>query len=139
MQLVSTNTLFMEKKVDMSTILVVEDEPNVRKFVTVNLVKRGYNVLEAENGRQALKHLYSQKTNLMILDIKLPDISGWDILEEFTSIQNLSSDSHVLIMTASAVDQGIVFKQYPCVVEILVKPFNIDKLIKSVNGALTHT
>jgi len=42
---------------DMATILIVEDEPNVRKLVAVNLVQRGHQVLEAENGQQALEHL----------------------------------------------------------------------------------
>lgn len=121
----------------MPTILVVEDEPNVRKLVTVNLAQRGYRVLEAENGQQALEHLYDQKPALMILDIKLPDLSGWDILDQLGSVPDLFADFPVLVMTASPVDQNTILNQYPCVVDILVKPFNTDKLITAVQRALS--
>ena len=67
----------------MSTILVVEDEPNVRKLVVVNLIQRGYRVVEAENGQGAWKQLNAQKPALMILDIKLPDMMGWEILDQY--------------------------------------------------------
>jgi len=118
----------------MLTILVVEDEKNVRKLVTVNLVQRGYKVLEAENGQEAWKHLNQQKPALLILDIKLPDLSGWDILDELAT---RSENFPVMIMTAMPVDQNSVLNQYPNIVEILVKPFNTDKLIDAVQHALS--
>lgn len=133
------NIAVAEKKVDMSTILVVEDEPNVRKLVAVNLIKRGYRVLEAESGQQAFKHLYDQKPALMILDIKLPDLSGWDILDHLTNVPTLSADFPVLVMTASPVDMNSVLSQYPSVVEILIKPFNADKLIAAIQRALAKS
>ncbi len=120
----------------MAIILLVEDEPNVRKLVAVNLVQRGYQVLEAENGQQALKHLNDQKPALMVLDIKLPDITGWDILDRITTAPSLFTNLPVLVMTASPVDHNIVVNQYPCVVEILVKPFNTVKLLTAVQRAL---
>jgi DNA-binding response OmpR family regulator len=121
----------------MPTILVVEDEPNVRKLVAVNLTKRGHQVLEAETAQQALEHLHKQKPALMILDIKLPDQSGWDILDHLGSVPSLHVDFPVLVMTASPVDENIIFKQYPCVAEILVKPFNADQLISTVQRTLS--
>jgi CheY-like chemotaxis protein len=123
----------------MATILVVEDESNVRKLVVVNLIERGHQVLEATNGQQALDHLHVQKPALMILDIKLPDLSGWDILDHLTRAPALSADFPVLVMTASPVDQKVVLKQYPCVVEILIKPFNTDQLITATQRALLKT
>lgn len=123
----------------MATILVVEDEPNVRKLVLVNLIQRGHQVLEAENGQQALEQLNDQKPALMILDIKLPDIPGWDILDRITTAPSLFRNLPVLVMTASPVDHNIVVNQYPCVVEILVKPFNTAKLLTAVQRALLKT
>lgn len=123
----------------MATILVVEDEPNVRKLVLVNLIQRGHQVLEAENGQQALEQLNDQKPALMILDIKLPDIPGWDILDRITTTPSLFTNLPVLVMTASPVDHNIVVNQYPCVVEILVKPFNTAKLLTAVQRALLKT
>ncbi len=115
----------------MSTILVVEDEPNVRKLVTVNLVQRGFRVLEAGDGQMAWEHLHTQKPELLILDIKLPDMTGWDILDQLGD-----RNFPVLVMTATPVDQNAVLNQYPCIAEILVKPFNINKLLSAIQRAL---
>jgi DNA-binding response OmpR family regulator len=120
----------------MQTILVVEDEANVRKLVTVNLATRGYRILEAKNGEQALAHLHQQKPALMVLDIKLPDLTGWDILNQMNSDSSLNVGFPVLVMTASLVDAHADLDQYPSVVEILIKPFKTDKLIAAVHNAL---
>jgi DNA-binding response OmpR family regulator len=111
----------------MPKILVVEDEPNVRKLVTVNLVQRGYQVLEAGDGQTAWEYLSNQNPALLILDIKLPDMTGWDILDQFGD-----RNFPVLVMTATPVDQSSILTQYPCVAEILVKPFNINKLLSAI-------
>jgi two-component system response regulator AdeR len=124
---------------DMATILIVEDEPNVRKLVAVNLVQRGHQVLEAENGQQALEHLNGQRLALLILDIKLPDLSGWDILDRIITVPALSTNLPVLVMTASPVDQNTILNQYPCVAEIIIKPFNTDRLIKAIQRVLLKT
>src|SRR6187402_1156107 len=115
----------------MSTILVVEDEPNVRKLVTVNLVQRGYRVLEAESGEKAWEYLDHQDPDLLILDIKLPDMSGWDVLDQLGS-----RNFPVLVMSATPMDQNIILKQYPCIREILVKPFNLDKMLSAIQRSM---
>ena len=120
----------------MATILVVEDEANVRKLVAVNLAQRGHRVLEAESGQQALEHLGEETPALMVLDIKLPDLSGWEILDRLATATAVPADFPVLVMTASPVDQNIVLSEYPSVVEILIKPFHTDKLIAAVQRAL---
>jgi DNA-binding response OmpR family regulator len=108
-------------------------------LVAVNLVQRGHQVLEAENGQQAFDHLNRQKPALLILDIKLPDLSGWDILDHIIAIPALSTDLPVLVMTASPVDQSTVLNQYPCVAEIIIKPFNTDRLITAIQRVLSKT
>ena len=120
----------------MTTILVVEDDPNVRKFVAINLMKRGYQVVEGENGHQALEHLYEHTPDLIVLDIKLPDLSGWDILDRLNSTAALPADLPVLVMTASPLNQAGILSKYPRVTEILIKPFNLDTLITATQRAL---
>src|SRR5512143_348881 len=83
----------------MTTVLVVEDEPNVRKLVAVNLSSRGYAVLEATNVPQALEHLRHIVPDLMILDIKLPEFTGWDLLAQLAADPNLTTNFPVLVMT----------------------------------------
>lgn len=136
MQNTSQDVNIAINKLSMSTILVVEDEPNVRKLVVINLIKRGYQVREAENGQQALQHLHHDRPSLLILDIKLPDITGWDILDNITNDPAISADFPVLVMTASPIDKAAALKKYSCIVEILIKPFNIDMMITAIQKAL---
>lgn len=113
-------------------ILVVEDEANVRKLVKINLTSRGYQVLEAENGQAALTHLHHEKPALMILDIKLPDLTGWEILDLMASDPTLTTDFPVLVMTASLGDANVDLKPYPSIIEIIIKPFKTEKMISTI-------
>jgi len=123
----------------MPTVLVVEDEANVRKLVQVNLVSRGYDVVEALNGKQALAQLRDSSPALMVLDIKLPDFTGWDILKKMTSDPGIEDGFPVLIMTASITDAHLDRHQYPNVVEVIVKPFSTKKLLAAVEHAIHQT
>lgn len=117
-------------------ILVVEDEANVRKLVTINLTSRGYQVLQAENGKEALSHLHNEKPAVMILDIKLPDLSGWEILDVINSDPTLPADFPVLIMTASLGDANVDVTPYPSIIGIMIKPFKTERLISTIQRIL---
>lgn len=123
----------------MANILVVEDEANVRKLVTVNLSSRGYTVYEAKDVQQAVERLQTQPFDLIVLDIKLPDLTGWDLLARIATDAALEFSGPVLVMTASVMDAQIDRDQYPAVVEVLVKPFSVAKLIAAIERALHMT
>src|SRR5688572_19048685 len=116
----------------MSVILLVEDEPSISNLVSVNLSMRGHQVMKAHNGEQALEHLYAHDLALMILDMKLPDLSGWEILDHLNNIPSADANFPVLVMTAGVIDMDFVFNKYPCVVEIFIKPFDMARLVTSV-------
>ncbi len=120
----------------MPRILLVEDEVNVRKLVAVNLISRGYSVFEAKNAHQAWEQLRTDPFDLIVLDIKLPDFTGWDLLAKITADGAIQFSSPVLVMTASIMDARIDLEQFPLVVEVLVKPFSVAKLITAVERAL---
>jgi CheY-like chemotaxis protein len=120
----------------MSTVLVVEDEANVRKLVAVNLIRRGYTVIEATDVHQALDYLHRAAPDLMVLDIKLPDLTGWDLLKKIASDPSIQLSCPVLTMTASIMDAHVDRIQYPNVVEALIKPFSVTNLIMAVERAL---
>ena len=120
----------------MTTVLVVEDEPNIRKLVSVNLISRGYLVLEATNVPQALEHLRSVTPDLMILDIKLPEITGWDLLTQLATDPSMTANFPVVAMTASIVEAQVDRDQYPNVVDILIKPFSTTRLLTAIERAL---
>lgn len=123
----------------MSRILVVEDELNVRKLVAVNLTSRGHTVFEANDVQQALEQLRANSFDLIVLDIKLPNFTGWDLLTEIAADAAIKFSSPVLVMTASIMDAHIDLEQFPLVVEVLVKPFSAAKLVTAVERALRAT
>jgi len=123
----------------MTNILVVEDEANVRKLVTVNLSSRGYTVYEAKDVQQAVERLQTQPFDLIVLDIKLPDLTGWDLLAKIATDAALEFSGPVLVMTASVMDAQIDLDQYPAVVGVLVKPFSATKLVAAIERALRMT
>ena len=115
------------------SILVIEDEANIRLFVTTNLRARGYTVYEAGTGIQGLEFIRTLRPNLVILDMFLPDISGRDILQtmsEDTSLRTLP----VMLMTAAlpVKDEGV----FPNVVQRVVKPASLTTLLSAVQAAL---
>ncbi len=118
------------------TILVVDDEANIRKLVAVNLSSRGFEVLEASSGTQALNLLDKRAPGLMILDIKLPDLNGWELLKQITEDPHINSDFPVLVMTASIIDARFDLAKFPRVAKILIKPFNMSAFISAVEHIL---
>jgi DNA-binding response OmpR family regulator len=119
----------------MSSILLVEDEPSILNLVSVNLLVRGYKVVPATNGEEALQHLNDKNLELMILDLRLPNVSGWEILDHLNDV--LFTSFPVMIMTASVMDPRLLFDQYPFVMEVFIKPFDINVLISAVENVMS--
>ena len=80
-------------------VLVVEDFADLRRLVALYLHARGYQVLEAANGKTAIQTAQSGNPNLILLDIRLPDINGVDVIRE---LRQLSETKHVPIVGWSA-------------------------------------
>jgi len=120
----------------MKNVLVVDDESDILTLVSVNLQVRGYQVAEAKNGTEALARLRAEPPSLMVLDIKLPDFSGWELLKGIRGDPQIESEFPVLIMTASISETFIDLETYPSVVEILLKPFSTAKLLSAVERAI---
>ena len=96
-------------------------------------------VFEAQDVQHALARLQTQAFDLIVLDIKLPDLTGWDLLAKIAADSTLEFDGKVLVMTASIMDAQIDLDQYPTVVEVLVKPFSAAKLVAAIERTLQAT
>ncbi len=118
------------------TILVVDDETNIRKLVSVNLASRGYRVLEAKTASEALTILAKERPVLMVLDIKLPDFTGWELLNRLRQNAHLNNRFPVLVMTASIMDAQIDLANFPSVAKILIKPFSMRDFMAAVQFSL---
>ena len=121
----------------MSRILIIEDDANIRKLISVNLLARGYEVIEAEDGLQGLARLRDAAPAILLLDIKLPDLSGWEVLKIMTD-DPAYHPVPVIIITASLgssnADNPAYQNKY--LRKILKKPISIQQLTEEVKEAL---
>jgi two-component system alkaline phosphatase synthesis response regulator PhoP len=116
-------------------ILVVEDEPDIRKLVQYNLAQERYRVIEAEDGEQALKIVQRDKPNLVILDLMLPGLSGLEVcklLRERPETARLP----ILMLTAKAGEADRVVGLEMGADDYLSKPFSPRELVARVRALL---
>src|SRR5579863_8015143 len=113
------------------TILVVDDEPEIRKLVAAMVARQGYNVLTADNGEHAITVLRNQKTpiNLLLTDVVAPGMSGPMLADKLVEMQ---PGLRVIFMSGydntQVVQRYVVEKGY----ELLHKPFTVEELGRKV-------
>ncbi len=115
----------------MPSILVVEDDNYIHQFITVNLTMRGYDTLQAATVQEGLQLLREFGPHLLIVDLKLPDMSGWDMLN---AIDNDPTLSKLPVIVMTAMPNAPNESSYPNVVEKLIKPFDTIDLIRAVGA-----
>lgn len=120
----------------MSTILVVEDEASIRKLAAVNLTARGHTAIAVESAEEGLEQLCAHQVSLILLDIKLPGIRGWEFLTVMAGDPRIAPNIPVIVMTASAADAEVQAPGYPNVVKVLIKPFSIQVLLQAIADVL---
>ena len=116
-------------------ILVVEDEPDIRKLVNYNLVQERYKVLEAEDGEQALKIVQRDKPNLVILDLMLPGLSGLEVCKLLRERPD-TAKLPILMLTAKAGEADRVVGLEMGADDYLAKPFSPRELVARVRAIL---
>lgn len=120
----------------MKKILLIEDDANIRKLVSVNLTARGYTVIEAENGYKGLARLRAEIPAVLLLDIKLPDISGWDLLR-IVDDDRTYPRVPVIVITASLGSAWPEHRLYNELRRVLIKPLDLQELTSEVEAALS--
>jgi two-component system KDP operon response regulator KdpE len=117
---------------DQRKILIVDDEPGLRDLVRINLEHEGFGVVQAENGVLALDAVREEHPDLVILDVMMPEMDGWETckkLREFSQVP-------VLMLTARVQSQDIVTGLNSGADDYLLKPFNMDELMARVRALL---
>ncbi|HEX9662429.1 MAG TPA: response regulator transcription factor [Candidatus Binatia bacterium] len=117
------------------TILVVEDEPDIRKLLQYNLVQERYKVIEAEDSEQALKLLQRAKPNLIILDLMLPGMSGMELCKLLRDRQD-TAHLPILMLTAKAGEADKVIGLEMGADDYLAKPFSPREMVARVRAIL---
>jgi two-component system KDP operon response regulator KdpE len=115
-------------------ILVVDDEPPIRKLLRMGLGTQGYDILEAPNGKTALD-LLAQKPDLVILDLGLPDMQGLELLR---MIRGRNEGVPVVVLSSRGDEAGKVAALDLGADDYITKPFGMDELLARLRAALRH-
>jgi len=121
----------MVKKGSRATILIIEDEDDIRTFASRVLELEGYQVLQAGDGDEGLKLARGNQIALVLLDLRLPGRDGWAVLSQMKSDPELSS-MPVVVFTASAATQQRSQALAGGAADYLVKPLSATSLRKSI-------
>jgi DNA-binding response OmpR family regulator len=111
------------------TILIVDDEPNLRRSLALILQRVGYEVLTAANADEARKFVQDCKIDLIFLDLKMPDISGLDLLSEFHQVD---PDLPVLILTGNATMDSAIEAVRRGARDYLLKPLDPEQIVTRI-------
>jgi two-component system KDP operon response regulator KdpE len=115
-------------------ILVVDDEPPIRKLLRMGLTAHGYEVLDATNGKTALE-LLAEKPNLVILDLGLPDIDGLKLLG---TIRRRHESLPIVVLSSRGDEAGKVAALDLGADDYVTKPFGMEELLARMRAALRH-
>jgi two-component system KDP operon response regulator KdpE len=116
-------------------VLVVDDEPPIRRFLRTSLSAQGYHVLEAENGSTALALIARNPPDVIVLDLGLPDIDGVEIIRR---LRGDDSTVPVVVLSSRADERGKVQALDLGADDYVTKPFGTDELLARLRAALRH-
>ena len=120
-----------------TTVLIVDDEARMRKLIKDFLVQKGYGILEAGDGEEALQVFEENqnKINLILLDVMMPKLDGWSVLRQIRQ----TSKVPIIMLTARGEEQDELFGFELGVDEYISKPFSPKILVARVQAILKRT
>jgi CheY-like chemotaxis protein len=122
----------------MATILIVDDEPDIRLLTKLNLERDGHTIATASNGAEALDAVKEAPPDLILLDVMMPQVDGWTVLEELKShLGKPFSEIPVILLTALGGPMDRVKGGIEGAVRYLTKPIDLDELRSAVTDALS--
>lgn len=116
-------------------ILVVDDEPPIRKLLRVGLTAEGYAIVEATNAMDAMQKIEGEQPDLIILDLGLPDIQGHDLLAKW---RNDLLELPIIVLSSRTDEAGIVRALELGADDYVTKPFGTKELVARIRVALRH-
>jgi two-component system KDP operon response regulator KdpE len=116
-------------------VLVIDDEPAIRRFLRLSLAAQGYLVLEAESGESGYALLQRNAVDVVILDLGLPGVSGLDILKR---LRESGSSVPVIVLSSRSDEGGKVAALDMGADDYVTKPFGMDELLARIRAAVRH-
>ena len=118
-----------------ATILVVDDEPQIRRVLRATLSSNGYDVIDAKDGQEAIEKVIRERPDLILLDVNMPDMSG---LEACSKIR-LSFEGPIIMVTVRNSEHDKVVALDSGADDYVVKPFAIGELLARIRAALRRS
>ena len=122
-----------DERLRPASVLVIDDDPDVREFIAATLEERGYRVRSAADGEHGLKEAARERPDLVILDFIMPGLSGAEVANRLLAKRPSQS-----ILFVSGYSETEAVRRVAPNAPLLAKPFRADALDKAVRGALTH-
>jgi len=118
-----------------ATILVVDDEPQIRRVLRATLAHEGYEVLEAKNGLEAVELVVKERPDLILLDFNMPEMNGIETCRKL----RLSFEGPIIMVTVRSAEQDKVVALDSGADDYVVKPFAMDELRARIRAALRRS
>ena len=116
-------------------VLIVDDEPPIRRFLHTSLTSQGYHVLEAEDGKIALDLIKRNAVDIVVLDLGLPNLHGFEVIEH---LRGTGSAVPIIVLSSRTDEAGKVKALDLGADDYVTKPFGIDELLARLRAALRH-
>jgi DNA-binding response OmpR family regulator len=116
------------------TILVVDDDLELSDGLRVVLEKQGFRVIQARDGQQGKQAIYQSRPDLVILDMMMPRMGGYPVLEHF---RDKADAPPIIMITANEGSRHKAYAEYLGVIDYIRKPFAMERLLEAVHKAFT--
>ena len=118
---------------EQKVILVVDDDRELVEGLRAVLERQGYKVIQARDGHQGKQAIYNQQPDLVILDMMMPRMGGYPVLEHF---RGKTDAPPIIMITANEGSRHKAYAEYLGVIDYIRKPFAMERLLETVNKAL---
>ncbi len=119
----------------MTTILVAEDERDIRELIAFTLKYHGFDVITADNGEQALQLASETHPDLLLLDVRMPRLTGYEVCQKVKQ-QETTRDIPVVFLSAKGQEAEILQGQQAGAVDYILKPFSPQELAERLRAVL---
>src|SRR5256714_14055467 len=118
---------------EKKTILVVDDDQELSDGLRIVLERQGFRVMQARDGQQGKQSVYQNRPDLVILDMMMPRMGGYPVLEHF---RNKPDAPPIIMITANEGSRHKAYAEYLGVVDYIRKPFAMERLLEAVQRGL---
>ncbi len=115
------------------TILVIEDYPDIRQLLSSLLRKKGYEVIEAENGKEGLLLASQKHPDLILMDLALPEMDGVEAARRIHEVPKLS-EIPIFVVSAYLTEEVKADARAAGCTEVFTKPLDVERLLKKIRG-----